>query len=103
MTGQVKEDLIARLGEMGVAVTDGRLCFRRDLLSRGELLNEVADFPFYDVDGDEDSLDLEIGTLVVFTICSVPVVVHGDGPARIETTFADGPFHGTLEGPRPRP
>ncbi len=96
MTGQVKEDLIARLGEMGAAVTDGRLVFRRHLLSRGELLNEARTFHFYDVDGDEDSLDLEIGTLA-FTICSVPVVVHGDGPARIETTFADG-RHRTLEG-----
>ena len=38
MTGQVKEDLITRLGEMGVAVKDGRLSFRRDLVSRGEFL-----------------------------------------------------------------
>src|ERR1035437_1247973 len=28
MTGQVKEDLISRLGEMGITVEDGKICFR---------------------------------------------------------------------------
>jgi hypothetical protein len=96
MTGQVKEDLIARFGEMGAAVADGRLVFRPHLFNRGELLNQARTFHFYNVYGDEDSLDLEIGTLA-YTICLVPVVVHGDGPARIGTTFADG-RHRTVEG-----
>ena len=42
MTGQVKEDLISRLGEMGVAVEEGRLGFHRHLVSRNEFLTQAA-------------------------------------------------------------
>ncbi len=89
MTGQVKEDLISRFGEMGAAVQDGRLNFRRHLLSRGEFLREARTFHFYDLDGKQCSLDLEPGTMA-FTICQTPVVAHRSGPARIETARAGG-------------
>jgi hypothetical protein len=89
MTGQVKEDLISRLGEMGVAVENGRLGFRRYLVSRGEFLQEAQRFHFYDLDGQQRSLDLDPGTLA-FTTCQVPVVAHQSGPQRIEITRADG-------------
>ncbi len=82
MTGQVKEDLISRLGEMGVAVEGGRICFRAHLLIRGEFLKEAARFAFHDI-------DLPPGTLA-FTVCQMPVVAHETGPARVEVTRADG-------------
>jgi hypothetical protein len=82
MTGQVKEDLISRLGEMGVAVEEGRLSFRAHLVNRDEFLKEARAFPFYD-------LVLEPGTLA-FTVCQVPVVAHQAGPPRIEVSGADG-------------
>jgi hypothetical protein len=89
MTGQVKEDLISRLGEMGVAVEGGRLGFRPHLVSRREFLVEARTFHFYDLDGHECSLHLDPGTLA-FTTCQVPVVAHQAGPPRIEITRADG-------------
>jgi hypothetical protein len=89
MTGQVKEDLISRLGEMGVAVEDGKLSFRRHLVSRNEFLTEARLFPFYDLEGQLRSLDLAPGTLA-FTTCQVPVVAHPSGPRRIEITRAGG-------------
>ena len=82
MTGQVKEDLISRLGEMGVAVEAGRLGFRAHLVNRDEFLKEARTFPFY-------GLALEPGTLA-FTVCQVPVVAHRAGPPRIEISGADG-------------
>jgi hypothetical protein len=82
MTGQVKEDLISRLGEMGVAVEAGRLGFRSHLVNRDEFLKEARAFPFYE-------LALEAGTLA-FTVCQVPVVAHQAGPPRIEISGADG-------------
>jgi hypothetical protein len=88
MTGQVKEDLISRLGEMGVAVESGRLGFRRHLVSRGEFLEEARQFHFYDVDGREHSLYLASGTMA-FTTCQVPVIFHRSGPRRIEITRDD--------------
>ncbi len=96
MTGQVKEDLISRLGEMGVAVEGGRLGFHAHLVSRGEFLAEARTFRFYDLDGQERSLDLAPGTLA-FTTCQVPVVAHESGPQRVEITPADGPCR-TMEG-----
>jgi hypothetical protein len=96
MTGQVKEDLISRLGEMGVSVEGGRLGFRTHLVSPGEFLAEPRTFRFYDVDSQERSLDLEPGTLA-FTTCQVPVVAHQSGPPRIEITSADGSRR-TMEG-----
>jgi hypothetical protein len=89
MTGQVKEDLISRLGEMGVAVEDGRISFRPHLLSRSEFLKEARTFPFY-------GIDLDPGTLA-FTVCQVLVVAHESGPARVEITQADGSRQ-TVEG-----
>jgi hypothetical protein len=89
MTGQVKEDLITRLGEMGVAVEGGRLAFHAHLVVRDEFLKEARVFRLFDVDGEERSVDLESDTLA-FTFCQVPVVVHRSRPPRIEVTSADG-------------
>jgi len=111
MTGQVKEDLISRLGEMGVAVAEGRLSFRRHLVSRGEFLVgpgtdcsvhaaqrrrlgteesvPLRTFHYYDLDGEERSLDLDPGTMA-FTTCQTPVVAHRAGTQRIEVTRAGG-------------
>jgi hypothetical protein len=89
MTGQVKEDLIIRLGEMGVRVEEGRLIFQPRLATRTEFLTEPRTFRFIDVDGHEASLGLEIGTLA-FTACQVPVVAHRGGPARVELTPREG-------------
>jgi hypothetical protein len=85
MTGQVKEDLITRLGEMGVAVEEGQIRFRRHLVSREEFLPAASVFHFYDLEGQERSLDLEPGTMA-FTTCQTPVVAHRAGPPRIEIT-----------------
>jgi hypothetical protein len=90
MTGQVKEDLIIRLGEMGVGVEEGRLIFRPQMATRTEFLPEGRTFRFIDVDGREADLPLEIGTLA-FTTCQVPVVAHQAGPPRIELTPREGP------------
>jgi hypothetical protein len=92
MTGQVKEDLISRLGEMGLAVEDGQLCFHRHLASRNEFLTEAKQFHFYDSDGQQRTFDLDSGTMA-FTTCQVPVVAHRSGPRRIEITRADGTHH----------
>jgi hypothetical protein len=89
MTGQVKEDIIARLGEMGVTVEGGRIQFRPQMVDRREFLAEPKVFSFYDVHGEEKRLDLAKGTLT-FTLCQVPVVAHCSAPARIEISRADG-------------
>jgi hypothetical protein len=75
MTGQVKEDIIARWGELGVTVRQGCLAFDPVLLRRGEFLLKAREFDFMDVKGERRTLALEKGSLG-FTYCQVPVVYH---------------------------
>jgi hypothetical protein len=89
MTGQVKEDFIARMGEMGVHVENGKLAFVPQLICRAEFLADPKTFRYCDVQGNPRTLDLEPGTLA-FTYCQVPVIAHRTGPRQIRVTFAGG-------------
>ena len=89
MTGQVKEDVLTRIGELGVVVDGGRLGFAPGLLKRGELLAEPLDAQARTVAGPQ-RLALPAGSLA-FTVCQVPVVYTlSDGPGRTRITRRDG-------------
>ncbi|MFO7975361.1 MAG: hypothetical protein R6V12_12080, partial [Candidatus Hydrogenedentota bacterium] len=89
MTGQVKEDVLTRIGELGVVVQDGRLGFAPGLLKRGELLADPLDVQARTVAGPQ-RLAQPRGSLA-FTVCQVPVVYTvGDGPGRMRVTRRDG-------------
>ncbi|HYW68829.1 MAG TPA: hypothetical protein VE960_04430, partial [bacterium] len=93
MTGQVKEEILTRLGELGVRVEDGVVSFRPTLLEADEFLSEPTVFRFFDVSGDALSIELGAGSLA-FTFCQVPVVyslVEGEGSASI--VWRDGTEH----------
>ena len=87
MTGQVKEDFIARLGEMGLTVRGGEIHFDPRLVTREEFLTADGALHYWDVGGHPQIVQLEAGTLA-FTFCQVPVVVHRSGTERIE--ISDG-------------
>jgi hypothetical protein len=89
MTGQVKEDIIARWGELGVLVREGRIRFWPVLLRGKEFLKEPGEFRFRDLSGEERSLPLEKGSLA-FTYCQVPIVYHRSKENKIEVLFRDG-------------
>ena len=89
MTGQVKEDIISRIGEMGAAFENGCIRFSGDMIKRDEILTEPARFDYFDVDGAKRNLELAAGCLA-FTICQVPVVMHAGGDHEIEITSPDG-------------
>ena len=97
MTGQVKEDVLARLGELGVEVRDGRLGFAPALLERAEFLAEPSVANVRAIGGSEE-LRLDAGTLA-FTFCQVPVVYRlTDGDARADVTGRDGARR-AIDGP----
>ncbi len=89
MTGQVKEQVLTRLGELGVEVTDGRLGFRPRLLHREELIDVASTFEWLDVTGTEAAWDLAPGRLA-FTCCQVPVSYRLGDTASIELWRTDG-------------
>lgn len=73
LTGQVKEDILCRAGELGVFVEEGQIRFRPLLLRRQEFLAAPARFSYFDISGAERRLRLEPGSLA-FTFCQAPVV-----------------------------
>jgi len=73
MTGQVKEDILSRFGELGVKVENGRLHFHPILLRRSEFLTEPKTFTFINLQGESQSLPLPVDSLA-FTYCQIPVV-----------------------------
>jgi hypothetical protein len=73
MTGQVKEDILSRLGELGVFVNNGQLHFNPCLLRKSEFIGEAQIFEYIDVHQEHRQLPLEKGSLC-FTCCQVPIV-----------------------------
>ncbi|MFZ1290654.1 MAG: hypothetical protein WAR79_11225, partial [Melioribacteraceae bacterium] len=47
MTGQVKEDILTRIGELGVKMKDGKLVFEPHLLSKNEFLQKETNATFF--------------------------------------------------------
>jgi hypothetical protein len=98
MTGQVKEQVLARFGELGVVVRDGRIYFAPRLVTRSELLASPARATFIDGAGEDVSIDLGPGSLA-FTYCQIPVIYREGDAALIELEHADG-RHEHVEGTR---
>jgi len=96
MTGQVKEDILARWGELGVRVSEGRIRFEPALLRKAEFLSAPTTFAYFDLAGAEQALPLETGMLA-FTYCQVPLVYRLSDQARITVSRSDGTTQ-TLEG-----
>ncbi|WP_084205850.1 hypothetical protein [Psychroserpens mesophilus] len=88
MTGQVKEDILSRIGELGVFVKKGQLTFKPSLLRQDEFLKHKKSFNYVDVDKNWKQIDLEVGSLA-FTYCQVPIVYKLGNDNAIEVVFKD--------------
>lgn len=73
MTGQVKEDIIARYSELGIVVEDGCIVYKPELIDETELLSSEAEFEYIAVDTSRHSIRLPIGSYAL-TFCAVPVI-----------------------------
>jgi hypothetical protein len=90
MTGQVKEEILTRLGELGVNIEHGRVGFAPTILEPSEFLKVDDQFRYFDITGSERAVDLMEGSLA-FTFCQVPVVYHlGSAGPRATVTRRDG-------------
>ncbi len=89
MTGQVKEQILTRLGELGIEVVAGRLRLQPRLLHLAEFNDEARRFRWLDVSGTESAVDLPAGSLA-FTHCQVPICYHLGERFSIELELADG-------------
>lgn len=89
MTGQVKEDILSRFGELGVSVKKGQLYFNPCLLRKSEFLKETTVFEYVDVQQEHRQLPLEKGSLC-FTYCQVPVVYIPGAENRLTIMYKTG-------------
>ena len=88
MTGQVKEEVLTRFGELGVRIHNGTVRFRPDLLRRQEFVADPRIFCFLDVDGRWQDLTVQANALA-FTWCQVPVVYKLDDDAEPALVITD--------------
>ncbi|MCL6266311.1 hypothetical protein M3P07_07435 [Flagellimonas sp. 2012CJ39-3] len=98
MTGQVKEDILSRFGELGVYVEEGKLCFNPGLLRKEEFKNGVDTFDYIDVEGFSRQLVLDKDSLC-FTYCQVPITYKISDEEGTDVLFKDNKVShfGTLE------
>ncbi|NQZ78300.1 MAG: hypothetical protein HRT61_19665 [Ekhidna sp.] len=89
MTGQVKEDILSRVGELGVTVQNGQIKFYPCLLRKEEFLETAEEFTYVSVNQNENKLTVEKDCLA-FTYCQVPIIYQIADAYQIEVTKTDG-------------
>ena len=89
MTGQVKEDILTRIGELGVKMHDGKLKFQPNLLHEKEFLAEDTEAVFIQIDGTKKIITLEKDSLA-FTFCQVPIIYTKSTANKMEIFYKNG-------------
>jgi hypothetical protein len=89
MTGQVKEDILSRFGELGVFVSNGQLYFNPSLLRKVEFFTEPQEFNYIDIFKERQTITLN-ANMLGFTYCQVPIVYVIADNDRLEINFKDG-------------
>lgn len=92
MTGQVKEEILTRFGELGVFVDAGIITFQPNLLCMDEMTTSSSVYRYVDIFGLRREIELASGSLV-FTFCQVPVVYCSNSESNIEIHYKDGSWN----------
>jgi hypothetical protein len=89
LTGQVKEDFISRLIELGIQIQNGEIIFNTSMLNHYELLDHEEMFEYYSITGNTQKIKLQKGQLT-FTFCQVPVIYKSSDEDKISVKYLDG-------------
>ncbi|MGK0386698.1 MAG: hypothetical protein ACI849_001316, partial [Patiriisocius sp.] len=89
MTGQVKEDILSRFGELGVFVGKGQLYFNPCLLRKKEFLQEEKTFNYINISKEKQHIQVPTDSLS-FTYCQVPIVYTISEEEKLSVHFKDG-------------
>lgn len=89
MTGQVKEDILVRMGELGVNIRDGKLVFSPSLLKNEEFIKEQRSIDLISLEQEPYQVELPENSLA-FTFCQVPVVYKISKNKGMEVHYRDG-------------
>jgi len=91
MTGQVKEEILSRFGELGLRVKAGALSFVPSLLQSCEFIQDAKPFRYLDV--NELWQEVEVPAMgLAFTWCQVPIVyqLNDEIEPSLMVTFKNG-------------
>lgn len=89
MTGQVKEDILARIGELGIEVEDGILSFNPVLLRKSEFVTEPGSYQITNIDGNAVEVVVPKNALA-FSYCQVPIIYKIEEQDGIEAYLKNG-------------
>ena len=89
MTGQVKEDVLSRINELGVVVKNGMIEFNPVLLRDQEFLKTPAIFYYRDLDQKKKEIALPAGSLA-FTYCQIPIIFRSAPKGIIKVFYRSG-------------
>lgn len=89
LTGQVKEDVIARLGELALTIANGNILFDAALVNKDEILETKQLFEFYTNNGEQKQIQLQKGQMG-FTFCLTPIIINFLSKENITVYYADG-------------
>ena len=89
MTGQVKEDLVCRFGELGVFIKEGKVIFKPRLLKKSEFLEKPQVFKYVTVNSQNQEINIDKNQLC-FTYCQVPVIYNLSKTEKVKVVFNDG-------------
>lgn len=89
MTGQVKEDIISRFGELGVFVLNGTLYFNPCLLRKDEFTTGDRMFHYVTIHKEHKTFSPLPGSLC-FTYCQVPIIYRLSDKNYLEIEKMDG-------------
>jgi hypothetical protein len=89
MTGQVKEDVLVRIGEFGVKMKYGKLHFQPTFLKKEAFLSNDTEASFIMVDGSIKQIHLKKNSLA-FTTCQIPVIYTINNSSKIVLNYKNG-------------
>ncbi len=89
MTGQVKEDYLSRMRELGLHIQEGEIVFQFSLFNPNELMDQEGIFEYFNLMGEQQRLKLRQGQLG-YTFCQVPIVYSASSEDKVVITSAGG-------------
>ncbi|MEB8344754.1 hypothetical protein OO010_01755 [Flavobacteriaceae bacterium KMM 6898] len=89
MTGQVKEDILSRFGELGIGVQEGKLSFNPRLLTKAEFFKQASKLNYFDINRNESELKLPENSFG-FTYCQIPIIYELSEQSGLEIFYNNG-------------
>ncbi|MBT3208068.1 MAG: hypothetical protein HN704_07865 [Bacteroidetes bacterium] len=89
LTGQVKEDIISKIGELGLRIKQGKIFFEPTLFNHEEILDRNRVFEYYNIKGENCKVELSKNH-IAFTFCQTPIVYTFSDKENISVSFKNG-------------